>query len=480
VTDTDVVPAVPVGRAKTPPDQRRRAWTVTALLVVLMMVNFADKSVLGLAADPVRKDLGLSASAFGLANSAFFLLFSISGAAVGLLADRVRPKWLLLTMAVLWSLSQAPLVLGGGLAVLITSRVLLGAAEGPAFPVAQQTTLSWFPDHRRNLPGALIVLGITLGVLVAAPVLTWVIHQHGWRTAVAAVTVAGAVWALLWIPFGGEGAHAAARDTGTPAPDPNPAASVGTGTGTGRTGEGAGAAESGAGTNGAPRKTPYRRILATRTWIGATAAYFGTYWVIAFCLVWLPSFLHDGLGYSSATAARLLMLVWGLSGVVVLGQAALTGWLLRRGAPSRWARGRVGGVLLLVAAAACLALPAAPAGTATVVLLVAGFSCAGAMGSVAATTVAELAPADRRGGALGIMNAVVTTAGLIAPTLVGHLVDTHGTSGYRQSLVITGVLLLLGGTAAVALIDPARDTRLLSARHSGPLAAEHDNPPRPA
>ncbi|MFD8217563.1 hypothetical protein ACFV2U_28565 [Streptomyces sp. NPDC059697] len=53
--------------------------------------------------------------------------------------------------------------------MLITSRVLLGAAEGPAFPVAQQTTLSWFPNHRRNLPGALIVLGITLGVVVAAP-----------------------------------------------------------------------------------------------------------------------------------------------------------------------------------------------------------------------------------------------------------------------------------------------------------------------
>ncbi|MFF1468658.1 hypothetical protein OG981_08770 [Streptomyces mirabilis] len=59
-----------------------------------MMINFADKSVLGLAADPIRKDLGLSSSAFGLASSAFFLLFSVCGAAVGLLADRVRPKWM--------------------------------------------------------------------------------------------------------------------------------------------------------------------------------------------------------------------------------------------------------------------------------------------------------------------------------------------------------------------------------------------------
>ncbi|WP_329204959.1 MFS transporter [Streptomyces sp. NBC_00683] len=442
MTDTDVAPAVPAGPPKAPSRTRRRAWIVTALLVVFMMINFADKSVLGLAAEEIRQDLGLSASAFGLASSAFFLLFSLSGAAVGLLADRIRPKWLILAMAALWSISQAPMAVGGGLAVLITSRVLLGAAEGPAFPVAQQATLSWFPNHRRNLPGALIVLGITLGVLVAAPVLTWVIQNHGWRSAVAAVAVAGVVWALLWIPFGGEGPYAVASGTAVGKDERAGAQAV---------------------PGPARLKMPYRRILATRTWIGATAAYFGTYWVIAFALVWLPSYLQDSLGYSSAGSTQVVMLVWGLGGVVVLGQAGLTGWLLRRGTASRWARGGVGGVLLLIGAAACLALPVAPAGAVTAILLVAGFGLAGAMSSVAVTTVTELAPANRRGGALGIMNAVVTTAGLIAPTLIGRLVDTHGTDGYTYAVLITGAVLLLSGAAALTLIDPDRDARRLSA-----------------
>lgn len=471
MTDTDVVPAVPAHRPRAVKAPRRRAWVVTALLVVFMMINFADKSVLGLAADPIRKDLGLSSSAFGLASSAFFLLFSICGATVGLLADRVRPKWLLLTMAALWSVAQAPLAMGGGLAVLVTSRVLLGAAEGPAFPVAQQTTLSWFPNHRRNLPGALIVLGITLGVLIAAPVLTWMIHHHGWRSAVTVVALTGAVWALLWIPLGGEGPYAATSDNDSPAPA-GPGAGTGTvtgaepGTGTGAepgTGKSVEAAGTPTETAVHRTRTPYRRILATRTWIGATVAYFGTYWVIAFGLVWLPSYLHDGLGYSPAASARLLMLVWGVSGVVVLGQAGVTGWLLRRGIASRRARGGVGGTLVLIGAAACLALPSAQAGAATVALLVIGFGFTGVMGSVAVTTVAELAPAHRRGGALGLMNAVVTTAGLIAPTLIGRLVDTQGSAGYQHAVLITGFLLLIGGTAAVTLIDPVRDARLLSA-----------------
>ncbi|MEU7120159.1 MFS transporter [Streptomyces zaomyceticus] len=450
MTDTDVAPAVPAGPPKAPSRTRRRAWIVTALLVVFMMINFADKSVLGLAADEIRQDLGLSASAFGLASSAFFLLFSISGAAVGLLADRVRPKWLLLIMAVLWSVSQAPLAIGGGIAVLIASRVLLGAAEGPAYPVAQQTTLSWFPNHRRNLPGALIVLGITLGVLVAAPVLTWLINHHGWRSAVAAVALVGVVWTLLWIPFGGEGPYATTSDNDSPAE-----AARDDGPGTGK-GVGAGIAGQ------AQARMPYRRILATRTWIGVTIGYFSTYWVIAFALVWLPSYLREGLGYSAAASTQLLMLFWGLSGILVLGQAGLTGWMLRRGIASRWARGWVGGVLLLISGASCLALPLVPAGAVTVVLLVGSFGLSGAMGGIAATTIMELAPAHRRGGALGMMNAVVTTAGLIAPTLIGSLVDTHGAGGYEDAVLITGALLLVGGTAAVTLIDPDRDARLLS------------------
>ncbi|WP_328485921.1 MFS transporter [Streptomyces zaomyceticus] len=327
---------------------------------------------------------------------------------------------------------------------------VLGAAEGPAYPVAQQTTLSWFPNHRRNLPGALIVLGITLGVLVAAPVLTWLINHHGWRSAVAAVALVGVVWTLLWIPFGGEGPYATTSDNDSPA---EAARDDGPGTG-----KGAGAGIAGQ----AQARMPYRRILATRTWIGVTIGYFSTYWVIAFALVWLPSYLREGLGYSAAASTQLLMLFWGLSGILVLGQAGLTGWMLRRGIASRWARGWVGGVLLLISGASCLALPLVPAGAVTVVLLVGSFGLSGAMGGIAATTIMELAPAHRRGGALGMMNAVVTTAGLIAPTLIGSLVDTHGAGGYEDAVLITGALLLVGGTAAVTLINPDRDARLLS------------------
>ncbi|MBV1855174.1 MFS transporter [Catellatospora tritici] len=441
MTDTEVAPATPARPTEKSRDGRRRAWIITGMLVVFMMINFADKSILGLAADSIREDLGLSATQFGTANSAFFLLFSIFGAVGGLLADRVRPRWLLLGMVVLWSVSQTPLALGAGVAMLFTSRIVLGAAEGPAFPIAQQTALSWFPNSRRNLPSALVTAGTTFGVVLAAPGLTWVITEHGWRSAFGVVAVAGVLWALVWAFIGGEGRHAVATN-----PDTADTAATATTIGSEPPSSNVG----------------YRRILGTRTWIGVTAGYFSTYWMVALTVAWLPSYLHDGLGYAKAASANLVALLWAVNAVTLLGQAGLTGWLLRRGVASRWARARVGGITLLASAAGCLALGLGQGGPLTVLLLIAGFGICGVMVTIAVTTVAEIAPAARRGGALGIMNGVVTTAGLIAPILVGRLVDAQGAAGYGNAVLVSAVVLLLGGTAVVTLVNPARDRQRLA------------------
>ncbi|MEU7033105.1 MFS transporter [Streptomyces sp. NPDC046237] len=423
---------------------RSRAWTVTGLLVVFMMINFADKSVLGLAADEIRADLDLSATEFGLANSAFFLLFSVAAVVVGVFADKVRPTTLILVMALLWSVAQVPPAIGGGLAVLVGSRIVLGAAEGPAFPVAQHTAFSWFPDHRRNLPGALVTLGITLGVITAAPGLTWVIDHHHWRTALWVLAAIGLVWAAVWHFFGGTGTYrtadaprvhgdAAKARTGAPAPE------------------------------AAGERVPYRRIFATPTWLAVTAAYFTCYWAVALMLVWLPSYLRNGLGYSSSEAGRLVVLPWVTGAVVLLAQAGITGWLMRRGVSTRWARGGVGGAALALGALACLGVPLVDGSGAKTALLAVGMGLGGSYAAVAATTVSELAPAARAGGALGVMNAVVTTAGLAAPAIVGVMVDRQGPGGYQNAVIVTGAMLLVGGLLSATLVDPARDRARLRA-----------------
>src|ERR1700724_4011611 len=86
------------------------AWKITFLLFLFMLVNFADKIVVGLAGVPIMTELKLEPEQFGLLGSAFFFLFSISAIAVGFLVNRVATRWVLLALAVIWALAQFPMV----------------------------------------------------------------------------------------------------------------------------------------------------------------------------------------------------------------------------------------------------------------------------------------------------------------------------------------------------------------------------------
>ena len=55
----------------------RRAWTAVALVFLFMVINFADKAVIGLSSGQIMRELRLTHTQFGMLGSAFFLLFSL-------------------------------------------------------------------------------------------------------------------------------------------------------------------------------------------------------------------------------------------------------------------------------------------------------------------------------------------------------------------------------------------------------------------
>ena len=79
-------------------DDRNRAWIVVVLLFIFMVINFADKAVIGIAAVPIMQELELGPRQFGLVGSSFFLLFAVSSVATGFLVNRVQTRWVLLAM----------------------------------------------------------------------------------------------------------------------------------------------------------------------------------------------------------------------------------------------------------------------------------------------------------------------------------------------------------------------------------------------
>lgn len=104
-----------------------RAWLIVALLFSFMVINFADKAVLGLAAVPIMHEFRLSYTQFGLIGTSFFVIFSLSAVLIGALANHFPTKWILLLMALSWAVVQMPMILRLGMAALVANRVLLRA-----------------------------------------------------------------------------------------------------------------------------------------------------------------------------------------------------------------------------------------------------------------------------------------------------------------------------------------------------------------
>src|SRR6201997_122139 len=181
------------------------AWRITFLLFLFMLVNFADKIVVGLGGVPIWTELKLEPESCGLLGSSFFFLFSIAAIVVGFIVNRVATRWVLLVLAVIWALAQFPMVGTVGFTTLLICRIILGAGEGPAFSVAAHAVYKWFPDEKRTLPTAILSQGSAFGVILAVPALNWIIVHHSWHYAFGALGVVGLLWAGAWLLLGREG-----------------------------------------------------------------------------------------------------------------------------------------------------------------------------------------------------------------------------------------------------------------------------------
>jgi MFS family permease len=406
------------GTAQTP----KGAWTITLLLFFFMLVNFADKIVVGLAAVPIMTELKLEPSQFGLLGSSFFFLYSISAIVVGFIVNRVQTRWVLLVLAVIWALAQFPMVGTVSLTMLIVCRIILGAGEGPAFAVATHAVYKWFPDEKRAMPTAILSQGSAFGVIVAVPALNWLIVNHSWHYAFGALGIVGLLWAVVWIFMGREGPLVQTSRAGeTEEP-----------------------------------KIPYLQLLTSRTFIGCVAATFGAYWALSLGLTWFTSFVVQGLGFSQQQAGFISILPWVFGAVVVI----LTGWISQRmmahGFSTRAARGVLGSVPLIVGGSILAVMPHFSGASLQIALLVFGSGLCGSIYVVCPPMIGEFTPVSQRGAVFAIYGALFTIAGVVAPYAMGSVIQdsVNLLAGYMTGFTINAVIMASSGVLGLLLLWP--------------------------
>ena len=386
-----------------------------------------------LAGVPIMTELNLTPKQFGLVGSSFFLLFSISAVATGFIVNRVQSKWVLLVMGLIWALVQFPMVGTVGIELLIACRIVLGAGEGPAYPVALHATYKWFPDEQRAIPGAVIAQGAAIGVVITIPILNAIITNYNWHYAFGALGVAGLVWVAAWALLGKEGRIEERADT-----------------------EGAVAAA----------RIPYRDLLLSPTNLASWCAYFGAYFGLALVLSWFTPYLVKGLGFEQAVAGKLTALPFVVGFFVALGGSWLSQRMMRSGSTSRVARGIMSGVAVCLGGLALLAAPYAPNVTMTIALIVAGTSLPSVVYFLAPVILGEITPPSQRGAVLAINNAVGSSAGIIAPYLMGSVIEgaASAAQGYSHGFTVCGVVTLAGGLIGLAFLRPELELARFAAR----------------
>jgi len=386
-----------------------------------MLVNFADKIVVGLAGVPIMTELKLEPAQFGLLGSSFFFLFSISAIVVGFIVNRIDTRWVLLALAAVWALAQFPMVGTIGFTTLLICRVILGAGEGPAFSVAAHSVYKWFPDEKRTLPTAILSQGSAFGVVLAVPALNWLIVNYNWHYAFGALGVAGLMWVVAWLILGEEGPLV--QTAATAAAEP---------------------------------RIPYFQLLTSRTFIGCCAATFGAYWALSLGLTWFTPFIVKGLGFSQKEAGWISILPWVFGAAIVL----LTGWvsqlLVARGVSTRNARGVLGAAPLIVGGAILVAIPHVEGAGLQIALLVIGSGLCGSIYVVCAPMIGEFTPVAQRGAVIAIYGAIYTLAGILAPAVMGSVIQRASgeLGGYMTGFTINAVILIVSGLLGLLLLWP--------------------------
>ena len=193
--ETPIPAAVPSeeghAHAAAPPheDTTSAHWAAVVSLALgvfgLVTAEFLPASLL----TAMATDLGISNGAAGQTVTATALVAAVAAPALPLLTRRFDRRWVLLALSVLLLVSNAMAATATSLPVLLVSRVLLGVALGGFWALAGALAMRLVPANHFARAMSLILTGVSVATVCAAPIGAWMGDLWGWRSAFVAAGV---------------------------------------------------------------------------------------------------------------------------------------------------------------------------------------------------------------------------------------------------------------------------------------------------
>ena len=171
---------------------------VMGLLLAIYVLNFIDRQVVNILAEPIKHDLGLADWQLGLMGGlAFAVLYTILGIPVSLLAER-KDRSIIMTVAIaVWSACTAMSGLAQNFVQLVLARIGVGIGEAGCTPPAHSLIIDYAPKNKRGSALALYGMGAPIGGLLGMAFGGIVADAYGWRTAFFMAGAPGIFLAVL-------------------------------------------------------------------------------------------------------------------------------------------------------------------------------------------------------------------------------------------------------------------------------------------
>lgn len=145
-----------------------RAYVLLSLTLVYTL-NFIDRNLLGVVAQPIIAEFGLSDTEYGFLNGPPFALFyALMGIPIAMAADRFNRVAIIALCIAIWSLMTALCGFASSFVFLLIARVGVAIGEAGSTPPSNSILADYFkPKSRANALG-IFAMGVTIGSALAA------------------------------------------------------------------------------------------------------------------------------------------------------------------------------------------------------------------------------------------------------------------------------------------------------------------------
>ena len=145
---------------------RRVSMRLLPFILLLYILNYLDRTNVGLAALQMNRDLEFSPAAYSLGAGIFFLGYAVFEVPSNLFLARVGPRWWISRIMVTWGLIACAMMFVRTPMHFYLLRLSLGIAEAGFFPGIVYYMSQWFPVTMRARAQSRFMLGVPLANII--------------------------------------------------------------------------------------------------------------------------------------------------------------------------------------------------------------------------------------------------------------------------------------------------------------------------